>query len=339
MPSRTDQYIINNIQIVSPDNVSVLDATQTPTLTLVTCYPFYFVGSAPQRYIVTASKQVSGQPDESVKTSSSSTGKKIAKRRKQDDFDYVLEKGHARSFAVEPLYRLHLTAYGQVQTKTTTATAGAPTHAIKVERGTVVYFSGNSCVIKAEDGTLRHFDNVPDSVTVTVDGKQLNIHQIQPGMVLERQTITTTTPRMITTVKTVTGTVWVVNPPSMVILTLEDGTNQKFTIPKGQMFTVDGQQTDAFGIRKGMKIDAQKIVEQPETVVSQQIKRTGIAPPPPPAPKADVPMLVAVEAPAPAPVETQPRGLPTVSKTATICRWSDCLPALLRRFVVRNGCS
>jgi len=211
-----------------------------------------------------------------------------------------------------------LTAYGQVQTKTTTATAGAPTHAIKVERGTVVYVSGNSCVIKAEDGTLRHFDNVPDSVTVTVDGKQLNIHQIQPGMVLERQTITTTTPRMITTVKTVTGTVWVVNPPSMVILTLEDGTNQKFTIPKGQMFTVDGQQTDAFGLRKGMKIDAQKIVEQPETVVSQQIKRTGIAPPPPPAPKADVPMLVAVEAPAPAPVETAAAPAPQqLPKTAS----------------------
>jgi RNase P/RNase MRP subunit p29 len=211
-----------------------------------------------------------------------------------------------------------LTAYGQVETKTTTAPVGAPTKSIKVERGTVVYVSGNNCVIKAEDGTLRHFDNVPDSVTVTVDGKQLNIHQIQPGMVIERQTITTTTPRMITTVKTVTGTVWMVNPPSMVILTLEDGTNQKFTIPKGQMFTVDGQQTDAFGLRKGMKIDAQKIVEQPETVVTQQIKRTGIAPPPPPAPKADVPMLVAVEAPAPAPVETaaasEPKQLP---KTAS----------------------
>jgi sortase A len=82
LPGRTDQYIINNIQIVSPDNVSVLDATEAPTLTLVTCYPFYFVGSAPQRYIVTASKQVSGQPDESVKTSSSSTGKKINQKEK-----------------------------------------------------------------------------------------------------------------------------------------------------------------------------------------------------------------------------------------------------------------
>jgi len=200
-----------------------------------------------------------------------------------------------------------LTAFGQVQTKTSTAPEGAPTKSIKVERGTVVYVSGNSCVIKAEDGTLRHFDNVPDSVTVTVDGKQLNIHQIQPGMVIERQTITTTTPKMITTVQTVTGTVWQVNPPNMVILTLEDGKNQQFKIPKRQKFTVNGQETDAFGLRKGMKIDAQKIVEQPEVVISQQVKRTGIAPPPPPpAPKPDVPMLVVfVPVPeTPAPVET-----------------------------------
>ena len=77
LPGRTDQYIITDIQIVGPDNVSVLAETPVPTLTLVTCYPFYFVGSAPQRYIVTASKQVSSQPDESVDTSSSSTGKKI----------------------------------------------------------------------------------------------------------------------------------------------------------------------------------------------------------------------------------------------------------------------
>jgi sortase A len=77
LPGRTDQYIISGIQIVGPENVSVLDATPVPTLTLVTCYPFYFVGSAPQRYIVTASKQVSSQPDEGVNTASSSTGKKI----------------------------------------------------------------------------------------------------------------------------------------------------------------------------------------------------------------------------------------------------------------------
>jgi hypothetical protein len=201
---------------------------------------------------------------------------------------------------------LTLTASGQVQTKTTTTPEGAPTKSIKVERGTVVYVSGNSCVIKAEDGTLRHFDNVSDSVTVTVDGKQLNIHQIKPGMTIERQTVTTTTPKMITTVKTVTGTVWQVSPPTSVILTLENGKNQRFNIPKGQKFMVDGQETDAFGLKKGMRIDAQQVIEQPEDVVMQQVKRTGtMPPPPPPAPKPDVPILVVyVPVPAPpAPVE------------------------------------
>ena len=80
LPGRTDHYVINEVQIVSPENVSVLDATPVPTLTLVTCFPFYYVGSAPQRYVVTASKQVSSQPDESVSASSSSTGKKINKK-------------------------------------------------------------------------------------------------------------------------------------------------------------------------------------------------------------------------------------------------------------------
>ncbi|HEY1305695.1 MAG TPA: class D sortase [Vicinamibacterales bacterium] len=50
----TEIYRIERTWIVGPDDVSVLDPTTTPSLTLVTCYPFYFVGSAPQRYIVRA---------------------------------------------------------------------------------------------------------------------------------------------------------------------------------------------------------------------------------------------------------------------------------------------
>jgi len=210
-----------------------------------------------------------------------------------------------------------LAASGQVETTTKTTPEGAATKSVKVERGTVVYVSGNSCVIKAEDGTLRHFDNVPDSVTVTVNGKQLNIHQLEPGMTIERQTITTTTPKVITTVKTVTGTVWFVSPPNSVILTMENGKNQEFKIPKGQKFTVDGQQTDAFGLRKGMKVDAQQVIEQPEIVVAQQVKRTGTMPPPPPAPKPEVAILVLVPvpAPAPAPVETAAAAAPEPAPT------------------------
>jgi sortase A len=52
--SSRQTYRIEKISIVSQTDVDVLDATPAPTLTLVTCYPFYFVGSAPQRYIVSA---------------------------------------------------------------------------------------------------------------------------------------------------------------------------------------------------------------------------------------------------------------------------------------------
>jgi sortase A len=52
---RTETYIIDNRVIVDPHDTSVLQARQRPSLTLVTCYPFHFVGNAPRRYIVQAS--------------------------------------------------------------------------------------------------------------------------------------------------------------------------------------------------------------------------------------------------------------------------------------------
>ena len=47
-------YRVERIWVVAPEDVSVLDATPVRSLTLVTCYPFYHVGPAPQRYIVRA---------------------------------------------------------------------------------------------------------------------------------------------------------------------------------------------------------------------------------------------------------------------------------------------
>jgi LPXTG-site transpeptidase (sortase) family protein len=47
-------YTVETIRIVSPDDVSVLRNTPYPVLTLVTCYPFYYVGPAPRRWIVEA---------------------------------------------------------------------------------------------------------------------------------------------------------------------------------------------------------------------------------------------------------------------------------------------
>ena len=67
----TYRYQVSSTRIVTPRDVSVLKSSGGPTLTLVTCYPFYYVGSAPKRFIVhatavttlaNASKAVSPRP-------------------------------------------------------------------------------------------------------------------------------------------------------------------------------------------------------------------------------------------------------------------------------------
>jgi hypothetical protein len=118
----------------------------------------------------------------------------------------------------------------------------------------------------------------------------------------------------VTTVQSVTGKVFHVNPPNSVILSLEDGTNQSFKIPKDQKFNVNGEMVDAFALKKGMIVTATKIVESPETVVSHERKVTGSMPPPPPAPPADVPILVVMAEPTAAPTASAPEKLP---KTAS----------------------
>jgi len=50
-----DRYVVRNVAIVMPADTSLLKSTSGSELTLVTCYPFRYVGSAPQRYVVQAS--------------------------------------------------------------------------------------------------------------------------------------------------------------------------------------------------------------------------------------------------------------------------------------------
>jgi LPXTG-motif cell wall-anchored protein len=202
--------------------------------------------------------------------------------------------------AVTICFAFAISVSAQVQTQTSTHTTGTG-HTTKVENGEVVHVSGNNLVVKMADGTIRDFPNVPDSVKITVDGKELSVHDLKPGMKLQRTITTTSTSRIVKTTQSVTGKVWQVTPPNSVILRLEDGTNEQFQIPPGQKFNINGQETDAFGLKKGMSITATKVVEVPETTFAQQAKVTGEMPPTPAAPPADLPILVVVAVPAPAP--------------------------------------
>jgi sortase A len=53
--AETASYVVEKISVVDPSDVSVLAPTPTRALTLVTCYPFYFAGEAPHRYVVQCS--------------------------------------------------------------------------------------------------------------------------------------------------------------------------------------------------------------------------------------------------------------------------------------------
>lgn len=52
--SGPQNYRVTSLTIVEPEDLWPLDPADVATVTLVTCYPFYFIGSAPQRYIVQA---------------------------------------------------------------------------------------------------------------------------------------------------------------------------------------------------------------------------------------------------------------------------------------------
>ena len=48
------QYVVESLQVVEPDNAGALAPSSENVLTMVTCYPFYYVGDAPQRFVVRA---------------------------------------------------------------------------------------------------------------------------------------------------------------------------------------------------------------------------------------------------------------------------------------------
>jgi sortase A len=56
------RYQVRELSIVEPDDLSVLAQTEKPALTLITCYPFTYVGNAPQRFIVRAERLAAAPP-------------------------------------------------------------------------------------------------------------------------------------------------------------------------------------------------------------------------------------------------------------------------------------
>jgi len=191
---------------------------------------------------------------------------------------------------------------------TSTTQKGPSTYETAVRSGTVVYVSGNELLVKLSDGEVEDFVVSPTQ-TFTVDGKQMTIHDLKPGTHLTQTITTKTTPTMVTTVRTIDGKVWHVNPPTYVILTLPDGTNKEYRVPKDQIFNVNGAKDTVFQLKKGMTVSATVVKEEPVTYVSENKTVTGVTPRAhakvtPPVPETVEVLLVESSNPAPQPTQT-----------------------------------
>jgi hypothetical protein len=198
-------------------------------------------------------------------------------------------------------------------TTQTQVTADQSSHSAKVARGEVVYVSGNEVVVRMESGEIRNL-TVPDGATATVDGKTITVKDLRPGMKLQKTITTTTTPETVTTIRTIQGKVWQVIAPKTVILTLPDGTNKKYNVPKDQVFKIDGQDKTVFELQKGMNVTATVLTRVPRTAIAQEQAVTGKMPVPPATPEIQGALLIEDAAPAKVEVAQNETKLP---KTAS----------------------
>jgi hypothetical protein len=160
----------------------------------------------------------------------------------------------------------------QVRAQDTTTTSvrhGEASYDTQVKNAEVVYVEGTDLVLKLEDGKVEHLV-VPESDRFMVNGSEESVHELVPGSKLTQTITTTTSPRYVTSIRTLQGKVWHVSPhASTVILTLPEGKNQSYKIPSHAKITVDGKSKTVFDLRKGMNLQATIVTDDQHTVVER----------------------------------------------------------------------
>jgi len=151
------------------------------------------------------------------------------------------------------------------------------THQVEVNRGTVVYASGNDLIVKMEDGMVKRFV-VPSDYKLTVDGKSMGVSDLKPGTQLTQTITTTNEEQIVTDVRTVDVKVGQVNPPYLSV-----GAGDKIKVlrvPDGTKFTVNGKEMVLADLHEGMRIKGTVATAVPTSVMSRTRTVTGTAPAP-----------------------------------------------------------
>jgi len=209
---------------------------------------------------------------------------------------------------------------------------GTPTVTIQKLSGTVIAVDGNKLLVRMASGDIRLFEP-PESRQFIIDGKELTVRDLKPGTHLNAAVTTTITPVTERSTTIGSGKVWYVSG-NTVIVTLPNNENRQYKVDDNYRFNIGGQKASVHELKKGMVINAEKIVESPRTVLAENIAVTGHAPPEPkpvrsevahtPGPSpAPTPRAEAVPAPAPssrpepAPVQVAKAPRPRLPDTAS----------------------
>ena len=165
----------------------------------------------------------------------------------------------------------------------TTKAVGEPSHEVQpthVQNAEVIHVSGHDLVVELENGKFELL-NLGENQTFQVDGKELSVHELTPGTKLSQDVHTITTPQEVTTLRTLNGRVFYVNPPRYLVVSLPEGGNSGFTVPDGTVFHINGKDKTVFDLKKGMKFSATVLKTEPLHSITMHTVVTGQAPPKP----------------------------------------------------------
>jgi hypothetical protein len=213
-----------------------------------------------------------------------------------------------------------IAAVSFAQTTSTTSTENKKFEVISVD--------GNTLVVKLPEGTREI--SVPDDFRFTVDGKQMSVHELKPGM-NGMATITTRTKSTPVTVTEVRNGEVVMAGGGSIFVRTDDGQVRSFTQgdvdKRGVKIIREGQPAKVSDFRQGDRLSATIVTSKPPRVVTEKEVQAALAKPaapaaaaapaaPPPAPSA--PRAPAAQAPpAPAPAEpAAPQTARSLPKTA-----------------------
>ena len=125
----------------------------------------------------------------------------------------------------------------------------------RFENAEVVYVEGNDVVVKLANGEVKQFE-IPEGLRITIDGKDVTVHELTPGMKLTATVTTATPPRWVDTVEVIElGTVWK-NVGNSLIIKTPEGENRMYRVPTGGKITVEGKEKTLDQLREGDKITA-----------------------------------------------------------------------------------